>query len=255
MVFTIPPLPSQPSEAICLVTRSQSHPFRSYPDSLAVDKTLTSGEAERDNVGQILAVVGSVWVSVKPNSHAVHTGRSSTPRKRSKATPKSAFFGQNPTLSRGHANCRMLLFCMQGTPRRRTRSALTPLLEIERGNGPLLATCIHAAHAIRDSLHPHLELTDAERLREEDPFTGLWATVCPNRVVARRSRFEVDLNRAPTQALYKKPEDAWGLRVWRTPLSDAAVAKTMSEYRAYYSAVQEVLEDLEREYGRFVVLD
>lgn len=140
-------------------------------------------------------------------------------------------------------------------PRRRTRSALTPLLEIERGSGPLLATSIHDAHTIRDSLHPHLELTDSERLREEDPFTGLWATVCPNRVVARRSRFEVDLNRAPAQALYKKPEDAWGLRVWRTPLSDAAVAKTMSEYRAYYSAVQEILEDLEREYGRFVVLD
>lgn len=145
---------------------------------------------------------------------------------------------------------------MEGTPRpRRSRSSLTPLLEIERGHGPLFATSIHDAHAMRDSLIPHLELSDAERLREEDPFTGLWATVCPNRVVARRSRFEVDLNRAPSQALYKKPEDAWGLRVWRTPLSDASVAKTMSEYRAYYAAVLEILEDLEREYGRFVVLD
>ena len=159
-------------------------------------------------------------------------------------------------MRKGHANCTTLLLCMQGTPRRRrTRSALPSLLEIERGNGPLFATSIHAGHAIRDSLHPELALSDAERLREEDPFTELWAAVCPNRVVVRRSRFEVDLNRAPTQALYKKPEDAWGLRVWRAPLSDASIAETMREYRAYYATVLEILEDLEREYGRFVVLD
>lgn len=162
----------------------------------------------------------------------------------------------SPPLAEGHANCTTLLFGMQGTPRpRRTRSALTPLLEIERGNGPLLATSIHAGHGIRDSLQQELGLSDAERLREEDPFTELWATVCPNRVVVHRSRFEVDLNRAPMQAIYKKPEDAWGLRVWRTPLSDASVAESMREYRAYYATVLEVLEDLEREHGRFVVLD
>src|SRR5688500_10946958 len=103
----------------------------------------------------------------------------------------------------------MLLLCMQGTPgRRRTRSSLASLLEIERGSGPRCATSIHAGHTIRDSLLPHLELSDQERLREEDPFTELWTTVCPNRVVARRSRFEVDLNRPPEAALYKKPVDA-----------------------------------------------
>lgn len=108
---------------------------------------------------------------------------------------------------------------------------------------------------MRDSLLPFLALSDAERLREEDPFTQLWTAVCPNRIVPYRSRFEVDLNRPPTQALYRSPGDAWGLQVWRAPLPDAAVVETMREYRAYYAAVREVLEDLEAKYSRFVVLD
>lgn len=130
-----------------------------------------------------------------------------------------------------------------------------PLFEIHRGQGPLLATSVHDAHEIRESLLPFLALTRAERLREEDPFTSLWTNICPNRIVPRRSRFEVDLNRAPAQALYRNPSDAWGLQVWHTPLSDAAVRETMREYRAFYAAVLEILEDLEAHYGKFVVLD
>lgn len=145
---------------------------------------------------------------------------------------------------------------MHGTPRsRRARSSPTSLFDIERGHGPLFATSLHAGHHVRDTLLPFLTLSDAERLREEDPFTDVWTAVCPNRVIPHRSRFEVDLNRPPTQALYRNPSDAWGLAVWREPLSDAMVAETMREYRAYYAAVREVLEDLEASYGRFLVLD
>lgn len=144
---------------------------------------------------------------------------------------------------------------MHGTPRRRTRASITSLLEIERGHGPLLAVSLHDAHHVRKSLQPFLALSDAERRREEDPFTHQWTTICANRVVPRRSRFEFDLNRAPAQALYRNPADAWGLHVWRTPLPDAAVQKTMREYRACYAAIREILEDLEATYGKFVVLD
>ncbi len=144
---------------------------------------------------------------------------------------------------------------MHGTSDGRSRASLTSLFEIHRGEGPLLATSLHDAHEVRESLLPCLALGDAERLREEDPFTGLWTSICPNRIVPRRSRFEVDLNRAPTQAIYRRPADAWGLQVWQMPLSDVAVRTTMREYRAFYAAVHEVLEDLEARHGKFVVLD
>lgn len=144
---------------------------------------------------------------------------------------------------------------MNGPTSRRPRLSQSSLLEVERGSGPFLAVCLHDGHVVRDSLVPQLSLAEAERLREEDPFTGLWATVFPNRLVFRRSRFEVDLNRPPTGAVYKDPEDAWGLRVWKTPLPDASVAKTMREYRACYATVMKILNDLEQQYGKFVVLD
>lgn len=144
---------------------------------------------------------------------------------------------------------------MHGTPRRRTRASIPSLLEIERGNGPLVATSLHDAHHVRSSLLPELAISDADRLREEDPFTGEWTTICPNRVVPRRSRFELDLNRSPGRAVYRSPSDAWGLYVWHRPLSDASIKKTMREYRACYAAIQELLDELEAKYGKFVVLD
>jgi len=90
---------------------------------------------------------------------------------------------------------------MHGAPHPQSRASLTSLFEIHRGQGPLLATSVHDGHEMRESLLPLLALSDAERLREEDPFTSQWTSVCPNRIVPRRSRFEVDLNRAPSQAI------------------------------------------------------
>ncbi len=144
---------------------------------------------------------------------------------------------------------------MNKMPRRRRRPSLISLFDIERGSGPFLATGLHASHGIRPSLLPLFALNDDERLREEDPFTGCWTTVCANRIVPRSSRFEVDFNRPPDKAVYTRPEDAWGLHVWRKPPDDGAIAKSMREYRAYYAEVMAILEDLERRYGRFVVLD
>ena len=144
---------------------------------------------------------------------------------------------------------------MKTTSRRREPASSSSLLEIERGSGPFVATSLHAAHEVRQSLLPNLALGDADRLREEDPFTEVWTAICPTRVIPRRSRFEVDFNRPPSLAVYLNPEDAWGLRVWHEPLDDRALAKTMREYRAYYAEMLKILNDLERRYGKFVVLD
>jgi N-formylglutamate amidohydrolase len=135
------------------------------------------------------------------------------------------------------------------------RQALDSLFESEQGGGPILVLSLHAGHAVRPSLLPCFELSESERLREEDPYTDQWTAISPNRIVPRRSRFEVDLNRPPERAVYRKPEDAWGLRIWKEPPSDAEVAKNMREYRKFYAYVLETLNQLEERHGRFVVLD
>jgi N-formylglutamate deformylase len=100
-----------------------------------------------------------------------------------------------------------------------------------------------------------MALDDATRLREEDPYTGRIAAVVPTHVIVRQSRFEVDLNRPRATAVYRCAEDAWGLDVWSTPPAEALVARSLALYDEFYGALEVMLRERERRYGRFVVLD
>ncbi len=124
-----------------------------------------------------------------------------------------------------------------------------------RADGPLVAVAIHDGHAVRNEVARHLALSEADRLREEDPSTGEWATVAPTSVVVLRSRFEVDLNRSRGQAVYRKPEDAWGLQVWSDELPDRLIKRSLAEYDAFYETMRELLQEKEHRFGRFVVYD
>jgi N-formylglutamate deformylase len=130
-----------------------------------------------------------------------------------------------------------------------------PLVIVDEGDGPIVATAIHDGHALRPEVAARLALDEAARLREEDPFTARIAARVPTRIVVTRSRFEVDLNRPRDQAVYVRPEDCWGLEVWREPPPADLLARSLAEYDAFYTALERVLRDRERRYGRFVVLD
>jgi N-formylglutamate amidohydrolase len=130
-----------------------------------------------------------------------------------------------------------------------------PLFSLEEGEGPIVATAIHAGHALRSEIAALMALDEATRLREEDPFTGQLARVAPTRLIALRSRFEVDLNRSRERAVYRMPADAWGLKMWRRPLPDDAVARSLTEFDAFYAALKGVLSERAQRHGRFVVLD
>jgi len=127
--------------------------------------------------------------------------------------------------------------------------------EMHVGDGPLLAAAIHDGHAIRCELVDLLALDDAERLYEEDPFTGDWTTIAPTRIVVRRSRFEMDLNRPREQAVYLEPQDAWGLRVWKTRPPADRIERSLAQYDAFYRHVRFLLEALLARHGRLVVFD
>lgn len=124
-----------------------------------------------------------------------------------------------------------------------------------RGEGPVLATAIHDGHGVRADLADRFALSPADRLREEDPFTGHAIAPAPNRLIAHRSRFEVDLNRDIDSAVYRRPEDCWGLDVWASPLDDGAVEDSRRYHRRFYAQVRQVLDDMARDFPAFVVLD
>ena len=126
--------------------------------------------------------------------------------------------------------------------------------EIREGPGRLVAAAIHNGHAVREEVREHLALSDDERLREEDPFTSEWTHVAETRIVGHRSRFEVDLNRARDQAVYRTPDDAWGLEVWKDSLTPEIIDRSLAEYDAFYDDVRRVFTEKAKQ-GPFVVYD
>ncbi len=131
-----------------------------------------------------------------------------------------------------------------------------PAWQIVRGQpSPLVATAIHDGHAVREQVAALLALDDATRRREEDPFTSRWVDVAPTRIVGLRSRFEFDLNRPRQQAVYLRPEDAWGLEVWKRPPGPELIARSLEIYDGFYREVHAVLSELIRRHGKVVVLD
>lgn len=124
-----------------------------------------------------------------------------------------------------------------------------------RGEGPLMATAVHAGHEIRRELVPLLAIDDADRAREEDAYTDFWARVVPTWLVPNRSRFEVDLNRERDEAILSSPEVAWGLEIWSGPLDRTAVNRSLAEYDVFYEELGRVLDELASRFDRFVVLD
>jgi hypothetical protein len=127
--------------------------------------------------------------------------------------------------------------------------------QLELGDGPLVACAIHDGHEVRPEVAECLRLDDAQRLYEEDPYTAAWTSIAPTRIVAKRSRFELDLNRPRDKAVYITPADAWGLDVWKCAPTDQMVADSLRAYDEFYASLKELLEQLVARHGRVVVFD
>ena len=105
-----------------------------------------------------------------------------------------------------------------------------------------MATAIHDGHDLRPEAAELIALPDSERLREEDPFTGEAVIDIPTYVVAHRSRFEFDLNRPPEGAVYRTPEESWGLKVWKQEPDEKFVERSLAIHSDYYRMLGNLLD-------------
>lgn len=138
------------------------------------------------------------------------------------------------------------------------RTGSVHLWEVETGDGPVVATALHAGHRVRPEAARGLALGEDVRLREEDPSTERFTEIYPGgtRVVVRVSRFEVDLNRPRDGAIYAGPQSAWGLDVWGDAGPPAeVVAAALREHDAFYAGMRRLLGALEERWGPLLVLD
>ena len=127
---------------------------------------------------------------------------------------------------------------------------------VQHGPGPVVATAIHDGHELRPEIADAMALGNSERLREEDPFTGEAVRDVPAHIVVHRSRFEFDLNRSAEGAVYRKPEQCWGLELWKPGQPAEPLAqRSLAIHAAYYHMLAQLLDEVADRHGRFLLVD
>ncbi|MBM4400245.1 MAG: N-formylglutamate amidohydrolase [Candidatus Cloacimonetes bacterium] len=128
-------------------------------------------------------------------------------------------------------------------------------VELLDESDPLLALAIHNGHELPESLQQNCGIGETDRLREEDPFTEVFADAFPNKMIVYTSRFAVDLNRSPEKCVYQVPDDCWGLVPRLQPLSDEILSELHEDYQRWYSSLTFTVNRLLVKHPFLLVLD
>jgi len=117
---------------------------------------------------------------------------------------------------------------------------------------PYVCGAVHDGHQFRRELWDNCIHTEYDRWFEEDPCTKEFVKTHPIVIAGCDSRFEYDLNRDPDNAIY---EDAWGKKLWKTPLPLDQHQKSLQKHTTFYSVVEALIQKLEEKFGAVVVYD
>ena len=114
---------------------------------------------------------------------------------------------------------------------------------------------IHAGNRIRDDLRDTVAVSPADQYREEDPGTEKFIQDFPVQIVALDSRFEYDLNRSSDRAVYLTPDTAWGLKVWKRPLTEEEINVSLSKHQEFHQLMDIVTDFLVQQHSQAFIFD
>lgn len=117
---------------------------------------------------------------------------------------------------------------------------------------PYLCAAIHNGHQFRKELWSFCTHSAFERWHEEDPETMTMVATMPMVMAGCDSRFEYDLNRAPSEAIY---EDAWGKPLWRKNLPSKMKEVSITKHTAFYEIVHTLIAQIESKFNCCIVYD
>jgi len=117
---------------------------------------------------------------------------------------------------------------------------------------PYICGAVHNGHQFRKELWEQCLHSEYDRWFEEDPCTKEFVKTHPIVIAGCDSRFEYDLNRDPDNAIY---EDAWGKKLWKTPLSAAQHQRSLSKHHRFYEVVHALISKIETKFGQCIVYD
>lgn len=117
---------------------------------------------------------------------------------------------------------------------------------------PYACGAVHDGHQFRRELWEQCLHSEYDRWFEEDPCTKEFVKTHPIIIAGCDSRFEYDLNRDPENAIY---EDAWGKKLWKSPLSKEQYDKSLHKHNEFYKVVRALISKLEDKFEACVVYD
>ncbi|MBY4675099.1 flavohemoglobin expression-modulating QEGLA motif protein [Marinobacterium arenosum] len=117
---------------------------------------------------------------------------------------------------------------------------------------PHICTAVHDGSRLREELVPRCLLSEQERYFEEDPYTGELIGSMPITLVSHDSRYEYDLNRPLSRAVYQR---AWGKEVWHKRPTSAQLARSYDKHRRFYRILDALIEQLQNRFGSCLVFD
>ncbi len=117
---------------------------------------------------------------------------------------------------------------------------------------PYICGAVHDGHQFRKSLWGNCLHTEHDRWYEEDPCTKEMVQSHPIVIAGCDSRFEYDLNRHPSTAIYT---DAWGKQLWKNPLVEEEKKLSLVKHDNFYKVVHALVRQIESKYGKAIVFD
>ena len=133
--------------------------------------------------------------------------------------------------------------------------SLDIIYRINNNDSPFWTFAIHNGHLIGNELAEYIALSDAERFREEDPYTAKIADLPVNQLIVETSRFQLDLNRNIENAVYLHPDQAWGLHVFRANLPSSYLLELYKQHQSVYYTIERHLSSTIKKFGYFIILD
>src|SRR5690606_30628268 len=144
----------------------------------------------------------------------------------------------NAIIFRMHAKRTIVTYANISSPTAVIAFDMELVYHIRKAPSPIIAAAIHDGHLLAEPLLDYMHLQEHERFREEDPYTAYLANVPTSRILVQTSRFQTDLNRRREKAVYREPDDAWGLTVWQPALPAGLVAQDRKSTRLNSSHVK-----------------
>ncbi len=130
----------------------------------------------------------------------------------------------------------------------------TALIRV-RAYEPLMALAVHAGHLVREELQSKMMIEEDSRRYEEDRFSEQLIAHFPIQMVALDSRYEYDLNRPRDQAVYLKPFQSWGKKVWINPPTRDELVISYQKHEEFHELLDFLLEQFEAIHGRILIFD